>query len=217
MEVTGIILQVNKRLQYKNASRLAFLSIVLAFAEALFSTFYGYNDESMTLFGFGVGSFIEIISAIGVAHMIMRLKQNENGTRDNFERTALRITGFGFYILAGGLVVTIIYNVWTQHKPETTVPGIIISLLSIVFMLFLFYGKSVTGKLLNSDAILADANCTKVCIYMSVILLAASGIYELTKFGYVDDVGTLGIAYFSFKEGKECFEKVKSNKHCSCC
>jgi len=217
MEITGIIIPVTRERQYKIAFRLASLSIVLAFAEALFSTFYGYNDESITLFGFGVGSFMEIISALGVAHMIIRLKQNENRTRDNFERTALRITGFGFYILAGGLVVTIIYNVWTQHKPETTVPGIIISLFSIAFMLFLFYGKSVTGKLLNSDAILADANCTKVCIYMSVILLAASGIYELTKFGYVDDVGTLGIAYFSFKEGKECFGKAKSNKHCSCC
>ena len=217
MEITGIIISVNRERQYKNAFRLALLSIALAFAEALFSTFYGYNDESMTLFGFGVGSFIEIISAIGVAHMIIRLKQNENGTRDNFERTALRITGFGFYILAGGLVATIIYNVGTQHKPETTVPGIIISLFSIAFMLFLFYGKSVTGKLLNSDAILADANCTKVCIYMSVILLAASGIYELTKFAYIDDIGTLGIAYFSFKEGKECFGKAKSNRHCSCC
>jgi len=217
MEITGIISRVNRAGQYKNAFRLALLSVALAFAEALFSTFYGYNDESLTLFGFGVGSFIEVISAIGVAHMIIRLKQNENGTRDNFERTALRITGFGFYILAGGLVVTIVYNVWTQHKPETTVPGIIISLISIACMLLLLYGKTTAGKLLNSDAILADANCTKVCIYMSVILLAASGIYEMTKFQYIDDIGTLGIAWFSFKEGKECFEKAKSNKHCSCC
>lgn len=217
MEITGIITSVNRERQYKNAFRLALLSIVLAFAEALFATFYGYNDESITLFGFGVGSFIEIISAIGVAHMIIRLKQNENGTRDNFERTALGITGFGFYILAGGLAVTIVYNIWIQHKPETTVPGIIISLFSIAFMLFLLYGKTTAGKLLNSDAILADANCTKVCIYMSVILLGSSGIYELTKFAYIDDIGTLGIAWFSFKEGKECFEKAKSNKHCSCC
>ena len=217
MEITGAILTSNKGRQYKNAFLLALLSIALAFTEAVFSTFYGFNDESITLFGFGVGSFIEIISAIGVAHMIVRLRQNENESRDNFERTALRITGFGFYILVVGLVVTIAYNIWNRHKPETTIPGIVISLFSIGFMLFLFYGKTITGKFLNSDAILADANCTKVCIYMSVILLAASGIFELTKFAYIDDIGTLGIAYFSFKEGKECFEKAKSNKHCSCC
>lgn len=217
MEITGIIIPVNRESQYKNAFRLALLSIALAFAEALFSTFYGYNNESITLFGFGIGSLIEIISAIGVASMIKRLNQNENGTRDNFERTALRITGFGFYILAGGLVVTVMYNIWMQHKPETTVPGIIIALFSIACMVLLVYGKTITGKLLNSDAILADANCTKVCICMSVILLAASGIYELTKFQYIDDIGTLGIAWFSFKEGKECFIKAESNGHCSCC
>lgn len=217
MEITGIIIPVNRESQYKNAFRLALLSIALAFAEALFSTFYGYNNESITLFGFGIGSLIEIISAVGVASMIKRLNQNENGTRDNFERTALRITGFGFYILAGGLVITVMYNIWMQHKPETTVPGIIIALFSIACMVLLVYGKTITGKLLNSDAILADANCTKVCICMSVILLAASGIYELTKFQYIDDIGTLGIAWFSFKEGKECFIKAESNGHCSCC
>ncbi len=81
-------------------------------------------------------------------------------------------------------------------------------------MLLLIFGKTKAGKQLNSDAILADAECTKVCIYMSVILLAASGLYELTKLQYIDDIGTFGIAYFSFKEGKECFEKAKSNKLC---
>ena len=217
MKMIAEIPQIDKQKQYNHTYTLALLSICFALAEALFSTYFGYNDESLTLFGFGVGSFMEVISAIGIAHMINRIKQNENSNRDNFERTALRITGSGFYMLVTGLVVTLVYNVWTGHKPETTLPGIIISLFSIAFMLFLIFGKTKAGKLLNSDAILADADCTKVCIYMSFILLGASGIYELTGFQYVDDIGTLGIAYFSFKEGKECFEKAKSNKYCACC
>jgi len=55
-----------------------------------------------------------------------------------------------------------------------------------------------------------------VCIYMSVILLISSAVYELTHIAYIDSVGTLGLAYFSFTEGRECFEKANSNKHCSC-
>ena len=51
---------------------------------------------------------------------------------------------------------------------------------------------------------------------MSCILLASSGIYELTGFAYADALGTLGLAWFSYKEGKECFEKAASNKHCGC-
>jgi divalent metal cation (Fe/Co/Zn/Cd) transporter len=80
----------------------------------------------------------------------------------------------------------------------------------------LIYGKTKVGSELKSDAILADAACSRVCIYMSVVLLGASGVYELTKVGYVDSIGTLGLAWLSLKEGRECFEKAKNNTHCSC-
>ncbi|MBA2249757.1 MAG: cation transporter [Chitinophagaceae bacterium] len=208
---------VNNDNKYKNAFILSLLTITFALAEALFSTYYGFNDESLTLFGFGVGSFIEVVSAIGVAHMIVRIKNNEKSNRDNFERTALRITGTGFYILLAGLIITVAHNIWIGHNPATTISGVVISLFSIALMLLLYFGKKKVGNQLNSDAILADAACTKVCIYTSIILLTASVIYEITKLNFIDDIGTLGIAYFSFKEGKECFEKTKSNKHCSCC
>lgn len=215
MEIASLTLSQKHRL-YSATLMLAFLSILFAFAEAIFSTWYGYNDESLTLFGFGIGSFIEIISAIGVAHMIIRIRQNEKSNRDNFERTALQITGSGFYVLVAGIVVTCAYNTWTGHTPGTTLPGVIISICSIFLMLLLVSGKTKAGKKLQSDAILADAECTKVCIYTSLVLLMASGVYELTHFKYVDDIGSLGIAYFSFKEARECFEKARSEKHCSC-
>ena len=148
--------------------------------------------------------------------MIFRIQHQSECNRDNFERTALRITGFAFYTLVIGLLATGFYNLWIGHKPETTFWGVVISLISIVVMLLLIYGKIKVGKQLNSEAIMADAACTKVCIYMSVILLASSLIYELTNFAYIDIIGTFGLAYFSFKEGSECFEKVKTNKFCSC-
>jgi hypothetical protein len=50
---------------------------------------------------------------------------------------------------------------------------------------------------------------------MSVVLLAASGMYELTKLAYIDSIGTLGLAWFSVKEGRECFEKAKNSAHSS--
>ena len=71
-------------------------------------------------------------------------------------------------------------------------------------------------KLLHSEAILADAECTKICIYMSVILWISSAVFELTSFKYIDSIGTLGLSYFAFKEGKECFDKAKSDQYCSC-
>jgi divalent metal cation (Fe/Co/Zn/Cd) transporter len=148
--------------------------------------------------------------------MVLRIQRQPDRNQDGFERTALRVTGFSFYGLVIGLILTSIYNVYMGHKPETTLWGVIISLISIVVMWLLIIGKTKVGKQLNSEAILADVECARVCIYMSVILLVSSGIYELTKFAYIDSIGAIGIVYLSFREGKECFDKAKSNKHCSC-
>ncbi|MDQ6757042.1 MAG: cation transporter [Bacteroidota bacterium] len=216
METLAIISSSSKTYLYKFAFSLEILTMLFALAEAIFSIYFGYNDESLSLFGFGVGSFIEVISAIGVVRMIVRIRQNEVSNRSGFEKTALRITGACFYILVAGLVITSGYNIYTGHKPETTLPGVVIALFSIILMYALYYGKTRAGKQLDSDAILADASCTKVCIYMSLVLLVVSGLYEVIKFKYFDSIGTLGIAYLSFKEGKECFEKARSNKHCCC-
>ncbi len=201
---------------YKLAFGLAVFTIIYNIAEGLIATYFGYEDGSLSLFGFGADSFIEVISGIGIAHMVLRIQQNDKSKRDTFERTALKITGFSFYVLVVGLVITSIYNIYEGHKPETTFWGLIISIISIAVMWILVTWKTMTGKLLNSKAILADAECTRVCIYMSVILLLSSAVYELTSFKYIDSIGTLGLAYFAFKEGKECFEKAKNDSYCAC-
>ena len=155
----------HKNKLYKTAFGLAVFTIVYNIAEGLISTYLGFEDESLALFGFGSDSFIEVISGLGIAHMI-----------------------------------------W----------GVIISIISILVMWFLVLWKRNVGNQLNSAPILADANCTMVCVYMSIILLISSGMYELFGIPYIDSIGTLGLSYFAFKEGRECFEKAKSDKNCCC-
>ncbi|MGB5436151.1 MAG: cation transporter [Maribacter sp.] len=201
---------------YKIAFGLALFTIIYNIAEGLISTYLGFEDESLALFGFGSDSFIEVISGLGIAHMILRIQNNPNSKRDDFERTALKITGIAFYILVFGLVITSIYTIWTGHKPLTTFWGVVISTISILIMWILVVWKRKVGNQLHSAPILADANCTMVCVYMSIILLVSSGIYELLGIPYIDSIGTLGLSYFAFKEGKECFEKAKSDKICCC-
>jgi divalent metal cation (Fe/Co/Zn/Cd) transporter len=206
----------DKEKLYKIAFVLALFTISYNIVEGLISTYLGYEDESLALFGFGLDSFIEVISGLGIAHMILRIQNNPNSKRDEFERTALRITGMAFYFLVFVLVITSIYNIWIGHKPLTTFWGVVISILSILIMWLLVVWKRKIGHQLNSAPILADANCTLVCVYMSIILLVSSGIYELFGISYIDSIGTLGLSYFAFKEGKECFEKAKSDKNCGC-
>jgi len=201
---------------YRIAFALAIFTIVYNVAEGIISTYLGFEEESLALFGFGSDSFIEVISGFGIVHMIIRIQRRPDSNKDQFEKTALQITGFAFYALVLALVVTSFYNIWTGHRPISTFYGVIISAVSIVVMLGLVASKRNVGKKLDSEPILADANCTMVCVYMSVILLISSGIYELTSINYIDSIGTLGLSYFAFQEGRECFEKAKSDKYCSC-
>ena len=147
--------------------------------------------------------------------MISRLRRNFNDSSDPFERQALKVTGTAFYILSTGLVLTALSNIYLGYNPETTFWGIIISLVSVFTMWSLIHYKVKIGKQLGSQAIIADANCTKACLYMSIILLVSSAGYELTRIGGLDSIGAVFIAGFSFKEGRESFQKAKGIA-CSC-
>ncbi len=175
----------------------------------------GYADETLSLFGFGADSFIEVISGIGIAVMILRIRSNPDSSKTRFETTALQITGVAFYLLSAGLTAGIIFNLINHHKPDTTIWGIIISLFSIVSMLWLMVAKKNIGRKLNSDPIIADANCTRICVYMSIVLLISSLVYELTGFIYADAIGAAGLVYLSISEGKEALEKSRG-RECEC-
>jgi divalent metal cation (Fe/Co/Zn/Cd) transporter len=194
---------------------LSLFTIFYNIAEGIVSMAMGYEDETLSLFGFGADSFIEVISGIGIAVMISRIRQNPENPKSKFEITALKITGTAFYLLSAGLFAGIVLNLINHHKPETTVWGIIISVISIAVMFWLMKTKKSVGRKLKSEPIIADGNCTKICVYMSVVLLVSSLVYELTGFAYADLIGAAGLIYFSVSEGREAFEKAKG-KECCC-
>ncbi len=200
---------------YKQAFRLSLFTIFYNIIEGIVSMILGYKDETLSLFGFGADSFIEVMSGIGIAVMILRIRRNTGIPESKFEQTALRITGTAFYLLAAGLVAGIILNIVKHNKPETTLWGVIISLVSIAVMTWLMTAKKNVGRQLHSEPVIADANCTKICIYMSLVLLVSSLVYELTGFAYADAIGAAGLTYFSVSEGREAFEKAKG-EDCEC-
>ena len=207
---------VNKEKLLKTALWLAIVTIVYNVIEGIISVAFGLSDDTLALLGFGIDSFVEVISGIGILHMVIRMQRSEVDNNDRFERMALRITGFSFMLLTAGLITGSAINLLQDSKPDTTIPGIVISVISILTMWALMKVKLNIGKKLNSDAIIADAHCTRTCFYLSLILLAASGLYEIFEIGYIDIAGSLGIAYFAFREGLEAFGKASGKVSCNC-
>ena len=210
-------IQKNTNKLYAAASALALVTIFYNIAEGLVSVVFGLEDESMSLFGFGLDSFVEVVSGIGIWHMIRRIRQNGGEGVDRFEQRALRITGSAFYVLTAGLAITSALDLYHGHKPESTFWGIVVSVISLGSMWLLIRTKTKVGKGLNSAAILADAACTRACLQLSVVLLLASAGYKLTGIGGLDSVGALVIAGLCYREGKEAFGKARSGSFACAC
>lgn len=202
---------------YKIALLLSLFTILANLVEGTFSTILGQRDGTLALFGFGLDSFIEVISAVGITVMVLRIARQPGSPLSKFEISALRITGISFYLLTAGLVITAILNLVIGAEPETAISGLIISLISLSVMIFLYRAKMGVARRLDSDPIIADANCTKTCIYMSLVLLGSSLIYTLTGFAFIDTIGAVGLAWFSFTEGREAFEKAHKRQYAECC
>ncbi len=217
MQTIAIGFVKDKNKLYARASVLALVTIFYNIVEGLVSVFFGMADESMSLFGFGLDSFVEVVSGIGIWHMVRRIRNNNGENLDQFERKALRITGTAFFLLTAGLAVTAIVDLYRGHRPESTLWGIVVSLISIVSMWLLIRAKVKVGNALNSPAILADAACTRTCLQLSIVLLAASAGYAITGIGGLDSVGALIIGGLCFREGREAFEKAATGSFaCTC-
>lgn len=208
-----ISLEQNK--YFKIALWLSWFTIGYNLLEGIVSVYFGYEEETLSLFGFGLDSFIELISGVGIILMISRIRNHTDSHQSEFEKMALRITGWCLYALVAILLVGAVLSVVEQHRPQNTLPGVIIASISIGIMYWMIQQKVNVGKNLQSDAIVADANCAKVCMYMSMVLLGSSLLYQLTGILYADVLGALGIAWFSYTEGKEALDKAKGI-HCHC-
>jgi len=203
---------------YRIASVLAIVTIIYNVLEGVVSVYFGLDDDTLSLFGFGLDSFVEVISGVGIWHMIKRIQRQPERDPDRFEMTSLRITGTAFYLLSIGLTVGALFKLYHGHKPETTLWGIVIATISISVMWILIRYKVKVGRQLHSEAILADANCSRVCLWLSCALLLASAGYELTGIGGIDAAGAIMIAIFSFREGRESFGKASGETcHCDRC
>jgi divalent metal cation (Fe/Co/Zn/Cd) transporter len=193
---------------WKTAWWLSGITVVYNIIEGVFSVIIGHDDNTLSLFGFGLDSFVEVVSGLGVWIMVARVRKNVT-RQSSLEKATLKITGGSFYLLTIGLAIVASLNLWHHRQPETTAGGIVISTISILTMTILMSLKTRIGRKLASNAIIADANCTRTCVYLSIILLVSSVLFEIFKTGYIDSIGALGVAYYAYKEGKESFEKAK--------
>jgi divalent metal cation (Fe/Co/Zn/Cd) transporter len=184
------------------AKTLAIFTIAYNLVEGLVSMGFGWSDDSVALFGFGADSFIEVFSALLV---LWRLRADD--CADDLierERKVTKRIGWLLMLLAAGTVGGSLLQLKARGHPSTTLPGLIVSLASLGFMVFLWRAKLAAAKALDSRALKADAACSLACVQLSSILLAGSLVFLLTpRLWWVDSAAALVLALLIGKEGWE--------------
>lgn len=200
----------------KKAVILAWITIIYNVIEGIVSVAFGASESSISLAGFGLDSFIEVASGIVVLWRFGCEIHKTNTCDLKREEIATRSIGVLFIVLAIILVLISIYQLFNQNHPATTIPGIIVSILSLATMFFLFRAKKAVGTELKSPTVLKDADCTMACIKLSLVLFIGSLIFWLQpSFWWVDSVASILLAYFIFKEGL-CTLNDTECSDCSC-
>ena len=184
------------------AKTLAVFTILYNLVEGLVSMGFGWSDDSLALFGFGADSFIEVFSALLV---LWRLRADACG--DDLiarERKAAKGIGWLLLLLAAGVIGGSLLQLKAAAHPRTTLPGVIVSLASLGFMVFLWRAKLTAAKALDSRAVAGDAACSLACVQLSAILFAGSLLFlVLPSLWWVDSAAALALALFIAKEGWE--------------
>lgn len=180
----------------RRALWLSALTIGYNLLEGLVSMAFGWAGDSVALFGFGADSFIEVASALLV---LWRLMDHADPKR---ERKATLAIGGLFLLLALGIAGGALWQLYSRVHPPTTLPGLVIALLSLSFMAFLWQAKRATARALDSATLAADAACSLACLQLSGVLFAGSLAFMLAPtLWWVDAAAALGLAILIAKEG----------------
>lgn len=183
---------------------LCWLTIAYNLAEGIVSIAFGLKNGAVSLAGFGADSFIEVASAAIVLLRFGRETGSGGAASLDAERRATFAIGALFLLLACITAASALFRLSSREVPDTTVPGILISSLSLSFMFFLWAAKQKAGRALDSATVMKDADCSLACIQLSFVLLAGSLLFlALPALWWADAAAALLIAAFIGKEGLE--------------
>src|SRR6266852_9708131 len=188
----------------RRGRRLEHLTIGWNAVEGLVAVIAGVVAGSISLVGFGIDSFIEVISG---SVLLWRMSVDADvPRRERNERRALRVVGVCFLLLTAYIAYESALDLRSRRAPEHSIPGIVLACVALVVMPLLSRAKRNVGHALGSAAMHADAKQTEFCTYLSAILLLGLLANAFLGLWWADPVAALIMVPIIAKEGIEGLE-----------
>jgi divalent metal cation (Fe/Co/Zn/Cd) transporter len=179
--------------------RLQYLTIAWNSVECMVALIAGFLAGSIALVGFGFDSAIEVTSSLGALWRLGR--DDDEAQREASERSTARIIGACFLLLAGYVLVNAAEVLRRHELPERSMPGLVLAALSLIVMPVLVRYKRRVAARLGSGALEAEARQTRVCAYLSAILLAGLGLNGWLGWWWADPMAGLAMVPLMAWEG----------------
>jgi divalent metal cation (Fe/Co/Zn/Cd) transporter len=200
---------LNREAFAKQGRRLEYFTIAWNTLEGLVAVFTGAIAGSISLVGFGIDSFIEVISG---ATLLWRMSVDADAQRrEQNEKLSLRIVGICFIALAAYVGYESISDLVSKRQPEHSIPGIVLACVSLIVMPLVSRAKKKVGDSMSSAAMHADAKQTDFCVYLSGILLVGLLLNTALAWWWADPIAALVMVPIIAKEG------VDGMKAKTCC
>lgn len=198
--MSGLTVDASERSRLERLARLlAWATIIWNAIEAVVAISSGLVAGSLALVGFGIDSSIEVFAAVVV---LWRLR----GANEEREERALKLIALSFFALGAYVAVEAVRDLVTDSDAETSPVGIGLAVASLIVMPVLAAAKKRVGVQLGNRTVIADAAETRLCAYLSVILLVGLVLDATVGWWWADPIAALGIAALAVREGREAWE-----------
>jgi cation diffusion facilitator family transporter len=199
-----------RKVLHRRGVRLEVFTIVWNAVEGVVAIGAGIATGSVSLIGFGADSFIEVISAVALLWRLRKAgpdaSEEERGAA---EKRALYLVAATFFLLAAYICYEAASALLSGEGPEDSVVGLVLSVVSLLVMPALAYGKQRTGREMGSEALKADAVETWVCSYLSLALLVGVGLNAAFGWWWADPVGALAMLPVILWQGFETLGEAR--------
>lgn len=136
------------------------------------------------------------------------------------ERLTTTCIGLLLAALGFGTFITSCVNLGQGERPDTTAPGLAISIVSLLLMGFIWYAKLYVSVIIDSSTLERDAACSLGCIKLSCVLLLGSALYAADEgLWWADSACALIISIMVGYEGGETVWAAQQPDFdgCVCC
>lgn len=185
------------------ATLLNRLSLAWNAIECVVAIAAGVAAGSVSLIAFGVDSAVEVSSSVVLAWRLRR--ERAGGCQQEGDRTAQRLIAGTLVLLAAWVTVEALRDLVNEDRPDASVIGVALTATSLAVMPWLARAKRRLAPAMGSRAVEADATQTRLCAWLSGVVLVGLVLNAVAGWWWADPTAALGVAVLAGAEARRAW------------